>query len=516
MHPESINQNRDGIYIEYPHLRLSLHLREIIWVFIAQAGTPVVSLISVRLLTHLLLPSEYGTVAIVMSYILAALTITVVPMSGPGAIFFYEWVKKGRIREFYGTLLAIYGILGGLIVMGLGVFALLQRLANLPLISSVILCGALLLCAEIIKGPVITLANTATLRREYALLSLLDGWGKLLLVLLMVTLAGKGFQPVLTAYMLNSFIVASVGWNTLFNSSQGHVSSVPLPFFSGMLLYSLLKYSWPFCGIGLANWALSVSDRALLGAMVSAHDAGIYTASYQIASIIPMALYSFFGALIWPVIYQRYAWAPTQAVILIGKSFGYLLWLIVPFTLLAILGKHVLLGVFVGQGYETGSSIILWVAPAFALIGLNSITAMPFWLMDRSLMYLIITAGSAACNILLNLIFIPKVGFQAAAVSTFVAYLMLFVASILIGRQAMKWTISPVHLYATAIGTVVGVVFFIVLGHAGSLMNMGLFFVAYFSSSIALLLMIDETSRLRVLNAFSRLSAWDKSLDPPH
>ena len=132
---------------------------------------------------------------------------------------------------------------------------------------------------------------------------------------------------------------------------------------------------------------------------------------------------------------------------------------------------------------------------------------MPFWLMDRSLTYLIITAGSAACNILLNLIFIPKVGFQAAAVSTFVAYLMLFVASIVIGRQAMKWTISPVHLYATAIGTVVGVVVFIVLGHAGSLMNMGLFFVAYFSSSIALLLMIDETSRLRVLNAFSRLSA---------
>ena len=137
-------------------------------------------------------------------------------------------------------------------------------------------------------------------------------------------------------------------------------------------------------------------------------------------------------------------------------------------TLLAILGKHVLLDVFVGRGYETGSTIIFWVSPAFALIGLNSITAMPFWLMDRSLTYLIITAGSAACNILLNLIFIPKVGFQAAAVSTFVAYLMLFVASIVIGRQAMKWTISPVHLYATAIGTVVGVVVFIVLGHAGT------------------------------------------------
>lgn len=493
-----------------PGTGAGLRPREIVWVAIAQAGVPLASIASVKLLTRLLVPSDYGAVAIVTSCVLAALAVALVPMSGPGTILFHEWTKIGRTREFLGTLLSFYAVPACLIAVGLVFLASVRQLSASPLVNAAILYGALLVFTEVIKAPAIILINMARLRRRYALLSLLDGWGKLLLVLLMIILAGDTFQSVLVAYALNSAVVAFVGWYGLFNSNSGDESSARLPLFSAALLSSMLKSGWPFYVIGVANWVISVSDRALLGVLMSAHDVGIYSASCQVAAIFPMILYSFVGALVFPVIYQRYSWSPPEAAVLIGQSLGFLVWLIVPLTLGAILWKDVLLSLFVGRGYETGAPVILWVAPALALNTLISITAMPFWLGGRSSTYLVITAGAAACNVLLNLLLIPQMGFLAAAVSTFAAYLILFIASIVVGRRVINWKIAPTHLWGTGIGVAAASAAFIMSGEDASLVRVGVFAVAYFSSSIALLFLIDETSRVMVRSAFSRLTVWGR------
>lgn len=486
-----------------------LRLREIVWVAIAQAGVPLASIASLKLLTKLLVPSDYGTVAIVTSWVLAALAVALVPMSGPGTILFHQWTKMGRTREFLGTLLSFYAIPAGLVAVVLVSLASARQLSASLLVNAAIFYGALLLFTEVIKAPVISLTNSARLRRRYALLSLLDGWGKVLLAVLAITVAGNMFQSVLIAYALNSALVAFAGWYAFFKASSGS-TRLRLPLFSTTLLSSMLRSGWAFYAIGVGTWVISVSDRALLGALVSAHDVGIYSASCQVAAIFPMFLYSFVGALVFPIIYQRHSWSPPEATLLIGQSLGFLVWLIAPLTLTAILWRDALLGMFVGRGYEAGAPVILWVAPALALNTLISITAIPFWLGGKSSTYLVITAGAAACNVLLNLILIPKMGFMAAAVSTFAAYLILFVASIVVGRRVINWKISPPHLWSTGIGIAAASAAFIMSGEDASILHIGFFAVAYFSSSIALLFLIDETTRVMVRSAFSRLAVWGK------
>ncbi|HEY2975288.1 MAG TPA: hypothetical protein VGJ48_22420, partial [Pyrinomonadaceae bacterium] len=209
-----------------------LCLGEMGWVALAQMGVPLASILSVKLLTQLLVPSEYGVVAVVVSYVLAALSISIVPMSGPGIILFHKWHGMGRTREFLGTLLAFYAISAGLIGLALIAVTSVRQLSASQLVKATLLYGTLLLFAEVIKAPMISLTNAARLRRRYAILSMLDGWGRLALALLIIILAGSTFRSVLIAYALNSAVVVFLGWYALFSSSSHPISNAPVPFFS--------------------------------------------------------------------------------------------------------------------------------------------------------------------------------------------------------------------------------------------------------------------------------------------
>lgn len=486
-----------GVVVERsgePRLSRS-HLGEMFWVVAAQAGAPLAAILSLKLLTRLLAPSEYGVVAVVMTYVFAVCSVALVPMSGPGATMFHEWTKQNRGREFAGSLLSLYAIAAGLIVLSHAAARAVQGSGHSSLRNAVIVFGGLVLSVEILKGAAISLANVARLRKRYALLSALDGWGKLLFALLIVFLAGGRSQCVLLGYALSTAVVAFVGWRTFFHTENSDVLSPPTPFMSRDLLSSLLRSSGVYCGIGLATWAIAVSDRALLGAMVPARDVGIYTANYQVAALLPMALYSTAGVFVFPVIYQRYAWSPAEAVALLGRSLGYLIWLTVPFALIALLGTETLQSLFLGPGYEAGAEVLSWVAPALAFNTLTSVTVMPFWLKNRGLSYLLIAAGSAGCNVLLNLLLIPRLGFQAAAITTFGTYLLLFVATILFGRRLLHWQLSPVCLWATGVGVAMMGVAYLVTGLHGSLAHLAFFLFVYFVSSTAFLWLTDETSR---------------------
>src|SRR5262245_25488490 len=95
---------------------VGMHLAEVGWVAVAQAGVPLASVAGLALLTKFLSPHEYGVVAIVMSFVLAACSIALVPMSGPGAIFYQEWAAQGRTREYLWTLLTFNALCAVLLI----------------------------------------------------------------------------------------------------------------------------------------------------------------------------------------------------------------------------------------------------------------------------------------------------------------------------------------------------------------------------------------------------------------
>lgn len=487
------------------------HVSEMFWTVLAQLGAPLASIITLKVLTVYLSPGDYGVISVVLSYVFAICAVAVAPMSGPGAIFYHQWAKDGKRYQFLYTLLALYVLVAAVLTTAhFGALSLRISRHN-TLLGAVFLFGGMVLFVEVLKNSVVSLTNVAQFRRRYAVLSFLDGWGRLLLGLFFMVLAGRTFGPVLIAFALNGALVAFIGWYAFLHSAGSNHSIFPTTLVSKSLLSSIVKSGWAYCGIGLISWAISVSDRILLAAMVPIQQVGIYTASYQVATMLPMALYSTVGVFVFPIIYQRNAWCPAAAAGIIGKSFGYLIWLATPITILALLGNRLLLSMFLGRGYDGGAQVILWVAPAYAFNTLISISSMPFWLKNRSAKYLRIIAAAAAFNIVFNLIFIPKIGFMAGAISTFVAYLLLLVVSVIVGRRVMRWTVPPPHLWAAGLGSALGGIAYVVSGGGGSPGPLLLFLFVYFLSSTLVLLLFDGGSAVLAGDVVGFLTSWTKS-----
>jgi O-antigen/teichoic acid export membrane protein len=483
---------------------------ELLWTILAQVGGPLASVVTLKLLTVYLNPGNYGVIAVVLTYSFAAGSVLVAPMSGPGAVYYHQWAQQGQERQFLASLLGVYGSVCGFLIVVHFAAAFFGHLKLESLLGIVVVLGGVFLSLEILKTAVITLTNVARCRRRYAFLSIVDGWGRLLIAVLLIFLLGKSSRSVLVAYSLNSATVAFLGWYAFLRPVDKNYTSPPV-LISRSLVSLLVKSSWAYCGIGLANWVISLSDRTLLAAMVSLHDAGIYAAGYQAASLFPLAVYSTAGIYMFPLIYERNARSFQEAAAITGSCIGYLTWLTVPVTLIAVLGRRTLLSLLLGQGYDAGTSVVLWVAPALALNTLTSITAMPFWLRQQGTRYLALVVAAAVCNISLNFLLIPRIGFTGAAVSTLVTYLFLFVSSVAVGRRLMRWTIPTPHSCAILAGIVVAGIAYMASGFVGPLVQLFVFMIVYFLCSTLVLLVYEPAFVKLAKEVAGYTVSWMKS-----
>ncbi|HLJ87006.1 MAG TPA: oligosaccharide flippase family protein [Candidatus Angelobacter sp.] len=478
------------------------HAKEIGWTTLAQAGTPLASIVSLKLFTSFLAPGEYGILAVLLSCVVAITTVAIVPMSGPGTTLLHEWKKESRVGEFTGTLAVFYAalaVLSGVVIL------IAATLTARGWTRAVAITAGCFLCMELVKSPVMTLTNVARQRRRYALLSFLDGWGKLGLACGFMALAGRFVTPVVLGYAANSAVVALLGWCTFVRSIPGAQAVARAKLFSHSLLLTLVRRGAPYFCIGLANWVMSLSDRVLLGALAPIQMAGVYTAGYQVASLLPLLLYSTVGMFVFPLIYQAYAESPAEGARLIGQSMGYMLWLLIPVTAGTVLARGWLVQHFARHGYEAGSAVVAWVAPALALNVLVSLTAMPFWLKDKSLNYLALAGVAAVFNVAFNAFYIPRMGFKAAAISTLATYALLFAGTLVAGRKLILWKISRVHLWAACSGSLAALIFYGLLAarHVSKPAELILAAAMYFMVSGGTLLLLDPRCRGVVL-AISR------------
>lgn len=197
--------------------------------------------------------------------------------------------------------------------------------------------------------------------------------------------------------------------------------------FSSRRARELLRDSWPVILSGMAITVYMRIDQLMLGQMLGAKELGLYTAAVRLSEVwyfIPMAIVSS----VFPAIvaakaaegdgYRR----RLEALFQLMAGLGYLV--AVPMTFLSgwlvqllfhdayaaagpILAVHIWAGVFVFLGVARGSWAISENMSRFALVA---------------------TLLGAVCNVLINLLLIPRMGAMGAAIGTVSAQL---VASVL-------------------------------------------------------------------------------------
>lgn len=179
----------------------------------------------------------------------------------------------------------------------------------------------------------------------------------------------------------------------------------------------------------LSMWVVSLSDRFLLAAMVSATQLGIYSLGNKIATLVHLAL-AMPLALAWPGFLAQLGRDPAVAAkfgrlfeALVAYASGLFVFLVIPASCWCQL---------VGGGrYAGAAGLVPLLAGGALLNALQPALLSGFSLSMKIRLYPLVAAAAAVTNLALNLLLIPRWGAWGASAATLCA----FTVAAVVGRS---------------------------------------------------------------------------------
>jgi O-antigen/teichoic acid export membrane protein len=369
------------------------------------------------LYARVLSTAEYGEIGVLMTLVVGLATLLGL---GLETAVFRTYVRlkaqPAELERFVNSV-GLFALIAPLFVGTLAAAALsspIERVFGVPglAVSVGFLGAALYVSATIVP---LALMRAQERLRDFARLSVVYVIATAGLTLLAVVVLGWGALGWMIAFAGASAVLLGTGLIML-----GHrwTTRVQWPYVAAALAFGL-----PMIPHALAQWGLSLSDRAVLGAFLPSTDVGIYYVAYQFGlpiSVIAIAL----SQALQPL-YARASLDHAKQGQLATAASNQILATALLTMIVVLLGPPAVRGLLPAS-YAPAGALIPWIALGQGLFGLyfvpmNTVTL----LSGRNQWVWLVTGTAALANIGLNLLFVPRFGAAAAAVNTCVGYAIL-------------------------------------------------------------------------------------------
>jgi O-antigen/teichoic acid export membrane protein len=222
------------------------------------------------------------------------------------------------------------------------------------------------------------------------------------------------------------------------------------------LLRPLIWFALPMGGSAALNWLNVFSDRWLLAFFHDLEAAGLYAAAFDLPFQAVTLLFSVVILAGDPLVMNAYArGGAKEAAPHLRQVVNAMLALMLPALVGLILAGPLLVTILVGEAYRaTALELLPWLSLSMFVGGLTLYPTFSFKLTDRTDTLLIVTAASAAANLALNLVLIPRYGPLGAALSSLGAYVLRLTLLFVMGNRLLSvplpdWRIVLATLAAT-------------------------------------------------------------------
>jgi O-antigen/teichoic acid export membrane protein len=439
----------------------------------------IIPFVTTPILTHLLLPAEYGYWALATGVTDFLFQST---CSGIGAAvkrFFATYQKEHRLSFFYSTL----GISLGMAIIPTTIIGLTATLLIRSHINPTLYPLILISVFTFIFQAIFFTAQNVLIAQErgkvYTIFELLNRYGGL----------GLGILLVITTNLQ----VEGLMWGTLIML----VLTIPFIYVStskGMdIVHHLIhfpdvsqlwQYALPLCIGNMANWGLRLSDRFVLSLYRPESEVGLYSAAYHLSYRSVDILAGLFGLSMLPILVYVWESKGRKAAEDTIKMFTrlYIIICLPVATGLTILASPFVF-IFASKAYHDGYLIVGYVAFSSFVFQLSQIASFGILLRKKTRSIATNQIVAALVNLGLNFILIPRYGFVAAGITTLVGYLMLFALQINSSRPYLTWRFPWRSLRNSIIANVImSIVTLGIYRISGSLFNLNIGFL--FSSII--------------------------------
>lgn len=273
--------------------------------------------------------------------------------------------------------------------------------------------------------------------------------------------------------------------------------------YSVQMLTRLIAYGYPLIGMGLTMTILNMSDRYIIKFFYDDKAVGLYTSNYSVASAAFTMLMMGLSRGIYPKILEalnkKDHHAVEKALSLGGKY--YLLFGLPAAIGLTLLSKPIA-SICLGADYFEGYPVIGIVAFGMFFFGLSEY-ANKGWELSANTFPIFINCSIAAIfNVVLNVIFIPIVGYIFAAYSTLLSFIIYYIVSWVRGNKTIKFSLPKKNimniLISSSIMSIIVLVFdyFVLIDLSNLFIVIVLAMIGYFVSLYVLGEIKEEIRRI--------------------
>ena len=203
----------------------------------------------------------------------------------------------------------------------------------------------------------------------------------------------------------------------------------------------IVKYAVSFIPIGLSGFVLGYLDTIMINSSQGSNDAGLYSYAYKIA-VIYSGITSAFLTANRPKLFELMNQKKEEEVIAQMRSmFKLVVALSVFFIFFSADGGKILA---LNKAFHAGLHLMPILILSYIFNDLNELYSFYFHYEKKVKYFYFSFAVSAIINFILNLVFIPKYGYQAAAYTTLVSYGFMLICTYIICKKILKVKVPAV------------------------------------------------------------------------
>ena len=251
----------------------------------------------------------------------------------------------------------------------------------------------------------------------YSASSVTISFSNMLLIVLTISVGKQGLVGVLASIT----IATTIGLILLL--VKGHIlSRVDLSLLSRKTLLEMLSYSWPMIPNSLSNWVLSFSDRAVLTAFMGLEANAIYSVANKIPALFTTVQGTFVFA--WQE-NASLASKDSDADTYYAEMFDSIFGILAGIMALLIAATPILFWLLIRGDYKEAyyQMPVLFMGMLFS--SMASFIGGIYVAHKKTRSVGVTTILAAACNLVIDLVFVHKIGIFAASISTLVSYVFL-------------------------------------------------------------------------------------------
>ena len=407
-----------------------------IWTF----GSKLLTFLMVRFYTGVLTPADYGTADLIMQT--ANLLIPLVSLGITNGVFRFALDRQEHRRSIF--TIGFYTILLGSLILPM-LLPLLFKSASLREYAELICAYTIASCLHSLCAQYIRAEGKTALFAVQGILNtaLVIGFNILFLLVFRLGILG---------YVMS--VVAADGICTVFLVFRERLWKLWLPKPDGSLWKSMLRYSIPLIPTTIFWWVTSVSDRYMVTYFLGSDANGLYAVACKIPTVLTLLSTIFMEA--WQFSAIEEATGERQVHIqFYSQVWSAFMGAMVLASSVIIVLSRLEIRLLSSARYYSAWQYIPTLTLAMLFSAFASFMGSVYVVMEKSQLSLRTSIWGAGANIVLNLILIPRVGIQGAAVATFFSYFLCFTLRAISARKLIPFTLFTPRLTGSTLLLVV-------------------------------------------------------------